>query len=80
LYRELIYSNGTAQIEGNKSESYVPLYHESVYDDEENLLDKFSSNYDFHSAEYNELFNNIIYSNVCQHVSYDSLTTCEEYN
>lgn len=65
LYRELIYSNGTALIEGERSQTYVPVYHESIYDEEEALLDKFSQNYDFHSAEYNDLFNNIVYSNVC---------------
>ena len=36
-------------IEGELSETYVPVYHESVYDEEELLLDKFSANYDFHS-------------------------------
>lgn len=56
------------------------MYHESVYDEEEALLDKFSANYDYHSAEYNELFNNIVYSNVCQYVSYDSRAVCEDFN
>ena len=80
IFRELIYSNGTALIEGNFSETYVPIYHESIYNEEEALLDKFSQNYDFHSAEYNDLFNNIVYSNVCQYVNYDSRSTCEEFN
>jgi hypothetical protein len=58
----------------------VPVYHESIYDEEEALLDKFSQNYDFHSTEYNDLFNNIVYSNVCQYVTYDSRAACEDFN
>ena len=42
VYREMIYSNGTALIEGQLSETYVPEYHELLYDEEEQLLDKFS--------------------------------------
>jgi hypothetical protein len=76
----LIYSNGTALIEGEFAETYVPVYHESIYDEEEALLDKFSQNYDFHSSEYNDLFNNIVYSNVCQYVAYESKAACEEFN
>ena len=52
-------------IEGELSETYVPNYLESVYDEEEQLLDEFSANYDFHSLDYNNLFNNIVYSDVC---------------
>lgn len=43
-------------------------------------MDKFSQNYDFHSSEYNDLFNNIVYSNVCQYVTYDSRAACEDFN
>lgn len=64
-FRELIYSNGTALIEGEPSLTYVPDYHERLYDEEELLLDRFSANYDYHSSDYNDDFNNIIYSNVC---------------
>jgi hypothetical protein len=67
-------------IEGVSAETYVPAYHESVYDEEEALLDKFSANYDFHSLDYNDLFNNIVYSNVCQYVKFDSQAACEEFN
>ena len=42
ICRELIYSNGTSKIEGEISDKYVPVYHESIYDEEEALLDKFS--------------------------------------
>lgn len=76
----MIYSNGTALIEGQTSDGYVPKYHESVYDEEEALLDKFSANYDYHSSDYNDLFNNIVYSNVCQYVTFDSKTACEDFN
>lgn len=31
----MIYSNGTALIEGEASETYVPEYHELLYDEEE---------------------------------------------
>jgi hypothetical protein len=79
-FREMIYSNGTALIEGNRSETYVPIYHETIYDEEEDTIDKFSANYDYHSTDYNNLFNNIFYSNVCQYVQYDSQSTCESYN
>lgn len=58
----------------------MPVYHESIYDEEEQLLDKFSANYDFHSTSYNDLFNNIIYSNVCEYAQYDSQADCEEFN
>lgn len=67
-------------IEGEKSETYVPAYHESIYDEEEALLDKFSANYDYHSIEYNDLFNNIVYANICDYVSYDSKPICEDFN
>ena len=80
IQKELIYSNGTALIEGEPSLTYVPTYQERLYDEEEQLLDKFSQNYDFHSSAYNEDFNDIIYSNVCQYVSYDSITKCENFN
>ena len=76
----MVYSNGTALIEGERSETYVPTYHESIYDEEEALLDKFSANYDYHSLEYNDLFNNIVYSNVCEFVTYDSRSVCEDFN
>jgi hypothetical protein len=46
----MIYSNGTALIEYDVSESFVPNYQEEVYNEEEALLDEFSANYDFHSA------------------------------
>ena len=72
MYRELIYSNGSALIEGIQSLKYVPDYHELLYDEEEQLLDIFSQNYDSHSDSYNEDFNNIIYSNVCQYIDFDS--------
>lgn len=58
----------------------MPAYHEQLYDEEEQLLDRFSQNYDYHSPSYNEDFNNIIYSNVCQYVPYDSVTQCEAFN
>lgn len=65
IQKEMIYSNGTALIEGQSSEIYVPEYHELLYDEEEQLLDKFSANYDYHSTGYNDDFNNLVYSNVC---------------
>jgi hypothetical protein len=57
------------------------VYHESVYDEEEALLDKFSQNYDYHSSEYNELFNAVVYSNLCDYVpALRSVAECEEFN
>jgi len=38
----MIYSNGTSSITGTQSLKYVPSYIESVYDEEEQLLDTFS--------------------------------------
>lgn len=67
-------------IEGQISETYVPSYDESVYDEEEQLLDMFSGNYDYHSVAYNDLFNNIVYADMCQQVDYSSFTLCEEFN
>ena len=64
----MIYFNGTALIEDELSETYVPKYHELLYDEEEQLLDKFSQNCDYHSAGYNDDFYNLVYSNVCQYV------------
>ena len=80
IEKELIYSNGTQLIEGTPSLTYVNTYQEQLYDEEEQLLDKFSQNYDFHSAAYNDDFNNIIYSDVCQYVTYDSTPACETFN
>jgi hypothetical protein len=81
----MIYFNGTALIEDQPSETYVPQYHEALYDEEEQLLDKFSQNYDYHSAGYNDDFNNLVYSNVCQYVSdFSSVPAiqaeCESFN
>jgi len=81
----MIYSNGSALIEGNKSEIYVPAYHELLYDEEENLLDTFSANYDYHTTSYNDDFTNIVYSNVCEHVTDFSTdpkikAECESFN
>lgn len=81
----MIYSNGSALIEGQRSETYVPTYQELLYDDEEQLLDKFSQNYNYHSTEYNDQFNYIIYSDVCSYVSDFTATsdihnTCETFN
>lgn len=76
----MIYSNGAALIEGQDSISYVDQYQSSLYDQEEQLLDQFSKNYNYHSTTYNNDFNNIIYSDVCQYVSYDNTTTCENFN
>lgn len=44
------------------------------------MLNQFSANYNYHSTQYNTDFNNIIYSNVCQYVKYDSQDTCEAFN
>jgi hypothetical protein len=81
----MIYSNGTALIEGELSESYVPKYHELLYDEEEQLLDKFSQNYDYHSASYNDDFNNLVYADVCLYVQElgttdQALSECEAFN
>jgi hypothetical protein len=83
--KEMIYSNGTALMEGTPSETYVPNYHEYLYDEEEELLDIFSANYDYHTASYNEDFTNVVYSNVCEHVSEfsgEAMTKaeCEAFN
>lgn len=65
MHSELIYSNGTALISGQIAEEYVPSYLETVYDEEEALLDMFSSNFNYHSHTYNNMFNGIVYSNLC---------------
>mmetsp|Transcript_9977 Transcript_9977/g.9905 ORF Transcript_9977/g.9905 Transcript_9977/m.9905 type:complete len:229 (+) Transcript_9977:1883-2569(+) len=77
---ELIYLNGTSQIEEENSVSYVANYQESLYDEEEKLLDQFSQNYNYHSEQYKEDFNNIIYSNVCTYVNYTSEEICTDFN
>ena len=76
----MIYKNGTSQIEDKLSIDFVPEYQDSLYDSEEELLDKFSENFNFHSASYNDDFNNIIYSNVCEYVDFDSKEDCETFN
>ena len=81
----MIYSNGTALIEDTPAETYVPSYQESLYDEEEQLLDKFSQNYDYHSSGYNDDFNNLVYSNLCQYVDTFAKdpaieATCESFN
>jgi len=80
IQKELIYKNGTSKIYGETSLEFVPNYHEDLYDQEEELLDKFSQNFDYHSDSYNTDFNNIIYSNVCKHVGYEDTNACEEFN
>ena len=64
----MIYSNGTSIITGEKAETYVPSVIPQLYDQEEQLLDSFSQNYDYHSPEYNDNFNNLVYSNLCQYL------------
>lgn len=76
----MIYSNGTSNILDTPSLTYVPSYIDSVYDEEEELLDTFSANYDYHSSTYNDLFNSIIYSDLCQYVQYESTPDCEAFN
>ncbi len=80
IQKELIYKDGSSTIYGEPSIDYVPSYHENLYDEEEQLLDKFSKNFDYHSSSYNADFNNIIYSNVCQYVNYNNTEECEEFN
>ena len=85
IQKEMIYSNGSALIEGNRSELYVPAYHELLYDEEENLLDTFSANFDYHTTSYNDDFTNVVYSNVCEHVTDFSTdpkikADCEAFN
>jgi hypothetical protein len=63
----------------------VPAYHELLYDEEEALLDTFSANYDYHTTNYNNDFTNIVYSNVCEHVTEFSSdpkvkAECEAFN
>ena len=81
----MIYSNGTALIEGELSEQYVADFQEQLYDEEEQLLDQFSANYDYHSAEYNNDFNNLVYSDICQYdpdfsTDPNVFNTCEAFN
>ena len=59
---------------------FVPDYHEQLYDQEEELLDRFSQNFDFHTDSYNQDFNNIIYYNVCQYIDYGDTEACESFN
>ena len=42
----------------------------------------FSKNYDFHSEQYNNDFNSIVFSNVCQYLAQfrDNLAECEQFN
>ena len=81
----MIYSNGTALIAGESSETYVPTYHELLYDEEEKLLDRFSANFDYHSDAYNTDFTNVVYSNVCEFIddfskNQATRTECESFN
>jgi len=72
-------------IQGQPASTFVPQQQEMLYDQEEELLDKFSQNYDYHSASYNSLFNSVIYSDICKNVPELSATSviftaCESYN
>eukprot|EP00831_Metopus_contortus_P034892 TRINITY_DN2778_c0_g1_i1.p1 TRINITY_DN2778_c0_g1~~TRINITY_DN2778_c0_g1_i1.p1 ORF type:complete len:220 (+),score=40.85 TRINITY_DN2778_c0_g1_i1:170-829(+) len=52
------------------------------YDGEEELLDMFTDNHDYHSDNYNDNFNKIIYSNVCEYIPefVSTKSTCEAFN
>ena len=68
LQTETFYSNGTSIILGNPVENQIDSMHVSMQDREEELLDLFAKNYDFHSAGYNENFNNLVYASICDNL------------
>jgi hypothetical protein len=61
MEKQLFYSNNTAQFEFQEVESLLDTLYQQQYEDEQNLLKTFTSNYYFHSSSYNNDFNNLIY-------------------
>ena len=50
--------------------------------DEQQLLEIFSSNYNYHTETYNTDFNNLIYGNMCEYLSFANSTAeeCAAFN
>lgn len=49
IQQEIIYKNGKSKIEGKDIIDYAKTYQKELYSQEEQLLDKFSNNYDYHN-------------------------------
>ena len=63
--KELFYSNGTARILGQSVRQILTEYNRQLIEDEQSLLELFSSNYAFHTDAYNSQFNGLMYSSIC---------------
>ena len=61
----MLYSNGTSSVNGNLTETYVTQSQIDLFSDEENLLNIFASNFNFHTTTYNNLFNTLYYTDMC---------------
>lgn len=55
-------------IQGQPASTFIQEQQELLYDQEEELLDKFSENWAGHSPSYKSLFNSVIYSDICKNV------------
>jgi hypothetical protein len=71
--KELFYSNGTAMILGKNVKEILFEYNKQLIDDEQALLELFSSNYAYHTSSYNSIFNGLMYSSICDNL--DTLGT-----
>ena len=63
----------------------MPELENQLYPYEENLLDSFSQNFDYHSSTYNDIFNTLVYTDICQGVPFivnnqTAANICENFN
>jgi len=66
--KELFYSNLTAQILNRNVKEVLAQYHKELIDDEQTLLELFSSNFKYHTTSYNTQFKGLMYSSICDNL------------
>ena len=55
-------------IKGQNSINFLNFYLKEQYRLDEDLLNMFEKNYDYHSDSYNKDFQNIVHESICEHV------------
>jgi len=80
---ELVATNGTGYVMNNKVESFIDIYNAKILADQETFLQIHSGNSKYNSADYKDLFDVMIYSDVCVIIfdayDIDEIKACQEY-
>ncbi len=78
---ELVATNGTGKVMNYVVESYVDTYNSKILSDQETFLQIHSDNSKYNSASYKDLFDGMIYTDVCSKIFDDdtSLSDCQSY-